>query len=142
MKLLGNLFTHYKYQKIDLKQSFSSDKNTIHSIHAQDLGSQFSISYKNNSENPSLPANSPFLDWKEARRFAGPLPHTFTYLEKKKQILIIKGNRENWTPKPIEILDYSFSFFDEMKLKNPILANAFEITNIPYQWEKGVLEQW
>jgi hypothetical protein len=137
MEFLGNIFTHYNYEKIDLQ---NKNNNFVKSLRSEK--SAFKINYSNSNNEIPLPNNSPFLNWKEARRFAGPLPHTFTFLEDKNQVLIIKGNRENWTPTPIQIIDYDFSFFEEKNLKNPILANAFEITNIPYQWDKGIIEQW
>ncbi len=89
-----------------------------------------------------LPPNSPFADWKEARRYAGPLPFTFTYDEDKKEVLIIEGVRENWTPQPIQVVDYSCAFLTDFKLNDAILANAFIIKNIPYYWKKGRIEQW
>jgi hypothetical protein len=55
-------------------------------------------------EKIALPEGSPFADWKEARRFAGPLPFTFTYTAKKKQVLIIEGVRENWKPEPVRVI--------------------------------------
>ncbi len=94
------------------------------------------------NEEISLPQNSPFADWKEARRFAGPLPFTFTYNSKNKEVLIIEGVRENWTPKPIRIAEQNISFLESMNLQNAVLANAFEIKDIPYYWKKGKIEQW
>ena len=90
----------------------------------------------------AVPENSPFADWKEARRFAGPLPFTFTYKPETKEVLIIEGVRENWTPKPVKVLNHHFSFFDELKLPEIKLANAFIINNIPYHWKKGRIERW
>jgi hypothetical protein len=89
-----------------------------------------------------LPEHSPFADWKEARRFAGPLPFTFTYNKATKEVLIIEGVRQNWTPKPVKVIDYNFEFLNTIKLKNPVLANAFIINDIPYYWKKGKIEQW
>jgi hypothetical protein len=89
-----------------------------------------------------LPQNSPFSDWKEARRFAGPLPFTFTYNKKTKEVLVIEGVRENWTPAPVKIKDYNFAFLSSLNLQNSYLANAFIIKNIPYYWKKGKIEQW
>ena len=86
--------------------------------------------------------NSPFTDWKEARRFAGPLPFTFTYNKSKKEVLIIEGVRQNWIPKPIAIKSYSIDFIDKLDFKNVVLANAFMIEDVPYYWKKGKLEIW
>lgn len=89
-----------------------------------------------------MPNGSPFKDWNEARRFAGPLPFTFTYKTRDNQVLIIEGVRENWKPKPVKIIDYKFSFLDSMNLNEMRLANAFILKNIPYYWKKGKTEQW
>jgi len=105
----------------------------------------FEIKIENtNSENISLPDGSPFTDWKEARRFAGPLPFTFTYSQANKTILIIEGVRENWKPNPVRVFKLSFfRFLDKLNfLKEVKLANAFIIKNIPYFWKKGKIEEW
>jgi hypothetical protein len=57
-------------------------------------------------ENIPLPAGSPVADWKEARRFAGPLPFTFTYDAAREQRLIIEGVRENWKPVPVTVIEH------------------------------------
>jgi len=89
-----------------------------------------------------LPVNSPFADWKEARRYAGPLPFTFTYNSKIKEVLIIEGVRQNWVPKALNIVDYNFSYLKSLQLDNAVLANAFIINDISYQWKKGKIEIW
>jgi hypothetical protein len=137
MEYLGNIFTHYNYTTTDILQI---KKNNIREIKSQK--SNFKIIIENTDKEISLPQNSPFADWKEARRFAGPLPFTFTFNSKTKRVLIIEGVRENWTPKPIKIIEQNVSFLADLNLSNAVLANAFEITNIPYFWKKGKIEQW
>lgn len=137
MEFMGNLFTHYNYSTTDIKQTELGNVKEIHSIK-----SKFNVAVSKAEENIALPQNSPFADWKEARRFAGPLPFTFTYNKETKEVLIIEGVRQDWIPKPVEILDYKFEFLDTLKLENPILANAFIIKNIPYHWKKGKIESW
>ncbi|MDF2552419.1 MAG: hypothetical protein K0R77_1694 [Chryseobacterium sp.] len=137
MELMGNIFTHYNYTTTDIQQTEKENLREIHSIQ-----SKFNVKLSQTEENVSLPKNSPFADWKEARRFAGPLPFTFTYNEKTKEVLIIEGVRQNWIPKPVKVLDYQFEFLNTLQLKNQILANAFIIKNIPYYWKKGKIESW
>lgn len=137
MELLGNIFTHYNYTTTDIK---ISQHQNIDDIISQK--SNFKISIDNTSEEILLPKHSPFADWKEARRFAGPLPFTFTYDEKSKEVLIIEGVRQNWTPNPVKIIEYSFEFLRTLELENAVLANAFIINNIPYYWKKGKKELW
>jgi uncharacterized protein YqjF (DUF2071 family) len=137
MEFLGNLFTHYNYKKIDIKQEKTGTYMEISSTQ-----SRFIIKVDIKNQDVSLPANSPFADWKEARKFAGPLPFTFTYDKQNKKVLIIEGVRESWIPKPIEVISQQVSFFEEMNLHGAILANAFIISNIRYYWKKGRTEQW
>ncbi|HZV70876.1 MAG TPA: DUF2071 domain-containing protein [Saprospiraceae bacterium] len=138
MEFFGNIFTHYNYTTTDIHQNRHNGTSEINS-----KKSGFSISIDNaDSDNISLPEGSPFADWKEARRFAGPLPFTFTYNAEEKKILIIEGVRENWKPSPVKVNQYHFTFIDQLKLKDVHLANAFIIHNIPYYWKKGKIEQW
>lgn len=138
MQFFGNIFTHYNYTTTDISQTIQSNTTEIVS-----KKSGFKILVDNTrNEKISLPDESPFSNWKEARRFAGPLPFTFTYTPAHKKVLFIEGVRENWTPAPLKVLSYSFSFLDNMKLNEIKLANAFIIESIPYCWKKGKIEQW
>ncbi|REH54638.1 uncharacterized protein DUF2071 [Tenacibaculum gallaicum] len=137
MEIAGNLFTHYNYTTSDIEQTKLGSKISISS-----KKSDFKIVFKNQASDVSLPKFSPFSDWKEARRFAGPLPFTFAYNKPKEEVLIIEGVRNNWKPKPIEIVDYNFSFIKDLGLKNVRVANSFIIKNVPYCWKKGKIELW
>ncbi|MFK7906104.1 MAG: DUF2071 domain-containing protein [Chitinophagales bacterium] len=136
MEFLGSIFTQYKYDTIDIQQV-----KTLSKIQVSSSKSNFKIEIEE-KENASLPSKSPFADWKEARRFAGPLPFTFTYQAKTKNVLIIEGVRQNWKPQAVEVMDYYIPFLEELQLKEVVLANAFIIKNIPYHWKKGRIETW
>ncbi len=137
MEFMGNIFTHYNYSTTDITLI---DKETIKEITSTKSG--FKIVIEKTDQEIPLPEHSPFADWKEARRFAGPLPFTFTYNKKNKEVLVIEGVRKNWQPAPIKIADYNFGFLNSLNLKDPILANAFDIQNIPYYWKSGKIEKW
>lgn len=138
MQLMGNTFTHYNYTTTDIHQKRHDNVLEI----ASEM-SGFTVRIEDpQEENIHLPAGSPFTSWKEARRFAGPLPFTFTYNPASRKVLIIEGVRENWTPMPVKVIDYSFSFIQNMKFTGIKLANAFIIRNIPYHWKKGKVELW
>lgn len=138
MEFFGNIFTHYNYSTTDIVQNKQKHVTEISSVK-----SGFKVKVENREdENISLPVGSPFNDWKEARRYAGPLPFTFTYDAINKEVLIIEGVRENWKPSPVRVLDYHFSFIDKLNFGDASLANAFIIRNIPYYWKKGKIEQW
>jgi uncharacterized protein YqjF (DUF2071 family) len=137
MEFLGNIFTHYNYTTTDIILAQTNSLTEIESIK-----SGFKVLIEKTTNEICLPEKSPFNDWKEARKFAGPLPFTFTFDEDRKEVLIIEGVRQNWTPAPIKVLEYSFSFLDDLKLTGAVLANAFVINNIPYFWKKGTIEKW
>lgn len=137
MEFLGNIFTHYNYTTTDIIQTRAGNITEIKS-----LTSRFSVKIEAPDGAASLPTHSPFQDWKTARRFAGPLPFTFTYNKDTKEVLIIEGVRENWIPEPINVMEHQVSFVDDLGLKDVVLANAFIIRDIPYHWKKGKTEIW
>ena len=137
MTFLGNIFTHYNYTTTDVHQKINKGLVEISSVK-----SNFKIEFDHCDEHISLPAGSPFANWKDARRFAGPLPFTFTKINNRNQILVIEGVRQNWRPVPVNILDSNFSFVNNLNLTGITLANAFMIRNIPYYWKKGKTEIW
>ena len=137
MAFLGNVFTHYNYGTTDI--SFQRRREVIE-VHSDK--SNLSVKVNEVEVDIALPEHSPFKDWKEARRFAGPLPFTFTYDKNKKEVLIIEGVREDWTPRPAEVIESRVGFVDSLQLEGVVLANAFVIHNIPYYWKKGRKDVW
>ncbi|MBX2948754.1 MAG: DUF2071 domain-containing protein [Crocinitomicaceae bacterium] len=137
MEFFGNIFTHYNYTTTDITQQSIGTKQVIRS-----KKSGLDVTFDVSGDEVLLPEYSPFSDWKEARRYAGPLPHTFTYNQQDKTVLIIEGIRQNWNPKPVNVINYQFAFIDQLNLEGIVLANAFEISNVPYYWKKGRKDQW
>ncbi len=136
MQWLGSLFTHYRYQLSDI----GCLQNGTHFRVQATTGIDVSVTKAEN--NIALPAGSPFATWKEARRFAGPLPFTFSWYERRKKVLIVQGLRENWEPIPLEIHSSRVDFISHLGLPELQLANGFIVENIPYQWAKGRTEIW
>jgi uncharacterized protein YqjF (DUF2071 family) len=137
MAFFGNIFTHYNYTTTDIQQSVSGSIRTI-----QSQKSNFTVRLEQTNVDIPLPKHSPFLDWKTARRFAGPLPFTFTYNPKDQTVLLIEGVRTNWKPEPVQVTHYHFDFLNQLNLQNAVLSNAFEIKDVPYYWKKGKLDKW
>lgn len=133
MEFLGNMFTHYHYTTTDIAVRTNDGVTDISSD-----TSRFKVSYREpDGRDVPLPDGSPFSDWKEARRFAGPLPFTFTYEAGDDTVLMIEGVRAIWKPMPVEVLDHRFSFVDGLALNETRLANAFMVKEVPYYWKKG-----
>ena len=137
MEFFGNVFTHYKYTTTDIRQTQRGDELEVLSA-----GSDFCIAIKTGDEDVALPERSPFADWNEARKFAGPMPHTFAYNAAAARVLIIEGVREHWAPRPVRVTHCHVSFLQTLPLKSPVLANAFVVENVPYYWKKGRTERW
>ncbi len=137
MQHLGNVFTHYNYTTTDIEITDEDQLETIKSNR-----SNFKVTVNKEKKYLVLPESSPFDSWKEARRFAGPLPFTFSCNDHDNSILIIEGVRNNWKPDPVQIVDYSFDFMNRPEFSPAKLASAFEVRNIPYHWKKGKLETW
>jgi len=137
MQVAGNIFTHYHYNHAEIHTEEFGDKLLVES---NDLG--LKVEMDGIGESIELPAGSPFQDWKEARRFAGPLPFTYTYNAKERSVLIIEGVRSNWHPVPLKVTGYKIPFLDELQLQDVRLASAFIVKDIPYQWRKGVIDRW
>lgn len=136
MQFFGNIFTHYKYTTTDIQHTIQGNIHTIKSAQ-----SDFEIEIEETDETVVLPEGSPCADWKEARKFAGPLPNTFTYNKAKKEVLIIEGIRRHWKPSPIKVNHYQIAFLDSLQLSEVKLANAFIVKDIPYAWKKGRIDQ-
>jgi len=137
MEILGNLFTHYNYTTTDIDIRKEEDR-----IHVQSRQSGVHITVHSGDLDAGLPAGSPFNNWKEARRFAGPLPFTFTCNDTSDKVLMIEGVRESWTPRPVTVVKAEIDFLNQPPWKDALLANAFLIQNIPYYWKKGKIDVW
>jgi hypothetical protein len=134
---LGNLFTHYRYSLTDIQHKHT---NTITAISS--VKSRLHIEVNNLEMNPDLPAGSPFANWQEARRYAGPLPFTFTWLPISSEVLMVEGVRQHWQPRPVQVNQCEVGFLQQPAFDGAILANAFAVEAIPYRWKKGIAEQW
>ncbi|RZK59334.1 MAG: hypothetical protein EOO59_07750 [Hymenobacter sp.] len=138
MALLGNLFTHYGYVTTDISLTSSRAGGLI----AASQQGDFSIKTTAPGPDIRLPASSPFASWAEARRFAGPLPFTFSVEAAARRVVIIEGVREHWQPEPVAVEQAHVGFLQQLPLSQLLLANAFLLREVPYQWKKGRTELW
>ncbi|HEY6986910.1 MAG TPA: DUF2071 domain-containing protein [Bryobacteraceae bacterium] len=135
----GNLVTHYKYR---LCQAEVAERPGEIEWNIRTPGKEADLhvfAWTGDGAAP-LPAGSPFVRDKNARRFAGPLPYTFDYEPETHSIIRIRGFRQEWHPTPVraEVLESTFLTQEPFHSAKPILANAFYMHDIPYQWSRGV----
>ncbi len=135
----GNIFTHYQYSLCDTDLS---ERDGVIDWNIRTPGEQADLRVIANTHCDAtlLPPESPFLNLKEARRFAGPLPYTFDYERETHSIVRIRGVRQHWNPKPVavEVFRNTFLHREPFCRATPILASAFHVHDIPYRWNCGV----
>jgi hypothetical protein len=137
MSFFGNIFTHYNYRTTDIEMT-----KGIHTLYIYSRNSNIEIEVSQGNAMIPLPIGSPFTDWKEARRFAGPLPFTFTFKVETNEVLTIEGVRQHWKPIAVEVNKHQVGFVQSLGLTSATLANAFLVENTPYYWKKGKIEKW
>ena len=134
---LGGFFTRYQYSKIDIQTTWHAHRFSITS-RAAELNVELDATPSHADQ--ELPDGSPFRDWKQARRFAGPMPFTFSHLPDTNEVLTIEGVRQNWNPAPARITRCQIPYLETLGCAGLVPASAFVISHIPYRWEKGRLE--
>ena len=137
MVTLGNWMTGYNYRQVAVQIDQShSETRVVTSLAGGEK--TLDLTFDTELVNAPLPDGSPFPDWRTARRFAGPMPFTFSP-EPDGRFVVVEGRRADWTPRPVVVKDWSVGLFDEAPLRGvtPILANAFMVENIDYHWSRG-----
>jgi len=137
MVRLGNMMTAYRYRHIRIQSELSGGETHIAATRS-DGSPAFAIRFDTQSSPQAPPPGSPFEDHRTARRFAGPMPFTFSALGNG-SFLAIEGRRDTWKPRPIGVNDWQIALFDEAPFRGtePILANAFAVEDISYRWDRG-----
>ena len=130
----GNLFTSYRYRTVDA--AFRLDGELLRADVRPGVGVTADL-----SQMPApRPAGSPCGSLKEARRFAGPLPYTFHHEPQTGRLLSVRGRRSTWDPQPVAVEVRELDFVSAGRFgAEPVLANAFYVSDIDYRWERGRL---
>jgi len=133
----GNLLTRYQYRHVNVALHESGPDTHVVTSRRGD-GVTLDLAFDSSNDSAGLPEGSPFNDWQTARRFAGPMPFTFS-AEGDGSFVVIEGSRQDWVPRPIQIKNWRVGLFEEAPLRGvkPILANAFAVENVSYRWKRG-----
>lgn len=137
MVWLGNLMTGYRYRRVQVRIRESEREVRVETT-LSDGSKTLDLTFEIPEGTAALPEGSPFRDWKEARRFAGPMPFTFSP-NRDGNFVVVEGSRQDWTPRPVVVKRWRVSLFDEVPLRgtSPLLANAFLVEGVSYRWERG-----
>jgi hypothetical protein len=138
MVCAGNLLTHYNYRlcRANLEEQGDEIRWKIETPRSE---ADLEVVARLNNQSAPLPAGSPFSNLAEARRFAGPLPYTFDYEKETGSIIAIRAVRQKWDPQPVavEVRRNTFLERDPFSRVPALLANAFHVQGVPYQWQGG-----
>jgi hypothetical protein len=134
----GNLLTHYQYAlcQVELTERSGQVRWCIRTPHEK---ADLDVTADIGSGPAQLPNGSPFATEHDARRFAGPLPYTFDYERETHSIISIRGQRQDWHPQPVAVAVRKNTFLRQEPFcrATPLLANAFYLRDVPYQWMRG-----
>jgi len=142
MELVGNLLTHYNYKRSQFRVQSTEQKYEIQ-ITTPDGLADLRVEADLSTQAVALPAGSPFADFKEARKFAGPLPFTFDYEKQTHSIIRVEGVRQQWNPRPVSVTVHQNTFLQQAPFRDAgaTLANAFYLEDVPYSWRPGIRER-
>jgi len=137
MVWLGNQLTGYHYRHVKVVIDSHGTETRIRTTQTDGQPS-LDLAFEDGGGDIALPDGSPFPDWRTARRFAGPMPFTFSP-EPDGSFVVIEGSRTDWTPRPVRLKSWKVGLFDEPPLNGApaIAANAFAVDHIPYRWLRG-----
>ncbi len=136
MASLSKLFTRYNFGYQDIRFTAGNPLEIV------SVKGNIVLRLRKQEAPFSLPKDSVFSSMKEARRFQGPLPFTFHYDSEKKQMIRVQGVRPHWEVQPLEVIEARVPKIAQLGKSAPMLSNAFLVADIPYQWNKGIVEQW
>ena len=141
MKIADDLISHYHYQKVTALVTRTSESLGITvRDRAGKVTARLDVDLRK-AEKP--PPGSPFPDLRTARRFAGPMPYTFTHEPETQSLILVEGVREHWEPRPVTVDPGCLDFFTGPPFaaagQLPQLANAFFVEHVDYHWKRGVL---
>jgi hypothetical protein len=142
MVVAGNLLTHYGYHyaRMDLEDS---NARLGLSVQSDDGHGDIALTIMNGRVGAGrLPADSPFPDARQARRFAGPMPFTFDYEPQTHAIIRVEGVRGDWRPRLVDARVEALGFLEQPPFagQRPRLASAYLIEGVDYLWRRGIRE--
>jgi Uncharacterized conserved protein (COG2071) len=138
MKVGGNLFTEYNYAQ---NKIVAKHDDPWYSVRIQSSDAQRDLHIRGRIDvDEHLPATSPFLSTREARRYTGPLPWTVGYIESSDSFVAVRGHRQAWKPRLVEAEVETCSFFAQSQFRevDVQLAAAFYIDAVKYSWDRGI----
>ncbi len=135
----GDLLTHYRYSLIRPTVELGDGRMRV--VVARDGVTKLEVTAR--LDEPELPETSLFSSAKEARRFEGPMPFTFSYEPETGSVVRVEGVRREWDPRLVKAEVAVPPDFPSFGLRpgSARLVSAFCLENVPYRWKRGVVER-
>ncbi len=141
MKWADSVLSHYRYEKIRVDVRRSENELALQACDRDGLTTVKWRADLTPAGHP--PPGSPFPDLRVARRYAGPMPFTFSYEPETDSLIVVEGARQSWTPRAVQVEIDALRFFTGPPFAAPgclpPLANAFFIEQVDYHWKPGLL---
>lgn len=132
LALGGNVLTGYHYHRSGARVSRDGDALRF-TVASRDGQGDLDVAADLGDREPVW--DEVFATAADARRFAGPLPYTFS--PEKRGIVVVKAFRSAWRPEPVAIRSHGVAFL--RRFGEPVLANAFHVSDVDYGWHRGEL---
>lgn len=133
MVLGGRLLTHYGYRRAATRV----ERNGASFAVATSSGARVRVDL----DRPELPAGSVFPTWREARRYAGPMPWTFASEDGGRTVVRVEGVRTHWEPRQVAVDEATVPFLERLLGAPPAPAAAFLVEDVDYRWRAGIRER-
>ncbi|GAA3842767.1 DUF2071 domain-containing protein [Amycolatopsis tucumanensis] len=132
LALGGNVLTGYHYHRSAARVSRQDDTLRF-TVRSRDGQGDLDVTADLGEREPLW--DKVFATPADARRFAGPLPYTFS--PDKEGIVVVKAFRSGWRPEPVGIPRHEVAFLG--RFGGAVLANAFHVSDVDYGWHRGEL---
>lgn len=139
MTMLGRWLTHYGYRYRQIHTKRADQSLALQVLHQGRPTVNIEVDL---SRVTMPPQGSPFPDLRVARRFAGPMPFTFSHEPETGSLIVVEGARQHWEPRPVNAVVKQLDFFTGPPFTQeglPVLANAFWVQDVAYSWKPGIL---
>ncbi|GHE92641.1 hypothetical protein GCM10017786_26640 [Amycolatopsis deserti] len=132
LALGGNVLTGYRYHRSAARVSRRGETLRF-TVRSRDGAGDLDVTADLADREPLW--DKVFATPADARRFAGPLPYTFS--PDRAGIVVVKAFRSSWRPEPVGILGHEVAFLG--RFGGAVLANAFHVSDVDYGWHRGEL---
>jgi hypothetical protein len=139
MAVLGRWLTHYGYRRRGIRAEQNEHILELQVLHQGRPTVDVAVDLTTATMPPQ---SSPFPDLRIARRFAGPMPFTFSHEPETGSLIVVEGSRQHWEPRAVNVTVKQLDFFAGPPFAKeglPMLANAFWVQDVTYSWKPGML---